>query len=408
MKSTIKNRIVTIIAGFTVAGASLLGTTIPASAKVGEVVNPLTSKSYNYGSEYGARCIPVLKASANHPGQDFAAADGTTIKSIANGTVYKIVQPSGSSVSGKVIVKYVIDKQTYYVAYLHMWKPSQYVKVGQTVKKGQTIAEVGSSGPSTGPHLHFEVWKNAYKTGTTVNPTTFMKSQGVDLKADASKVTAKVQPSTCTYYATANTSLKSSASSSAKTLATVSKGAKMTNKRSTSVTSGSYVQVTTGGKTGWVHKNYVNPKYVAPAKTTTKTSTTSYSNITANVTYKTNNSVNFRKGPSTSYSVIKKLSKNTTAKTTGRASGSWYEIKVGSTTGWVHKNYLTKSTTTSTVKTKTVKSNVNYRSGASTKYKSYGVIKKNTKVVITGKTSKGWYQVKHNGKTGWVDGNYLK
>ena len=158
MLKKIKNRVISFSTAFVITGVMVFGGATSAMAAPGDVVNPLVSKTYNYTSEYGGRCIPTLWASANHLGQDFSAKDGTKMRAIAKGTVSFIQQPSGSSVSGKVVVKHVIDGKTYHSAYLHMWNPTKYVKVGQSVSKGQVIAEVGSSGPSTGPHLHFEMF----------------------------------------------------------------------------------------------------------------------------------------------------------------------------------------------------------------------------------------------------------
>jgi len=330
-----KNKIKFSFFGILAVIAMIFGGALPASAKVGDVVNPLVAKTYNYTSEYGGRCVPTLWASANHLGQDFSAADGTNIRSIADGTVSYIQNPSGSSVSGKIAVKHKIDGKTYYSAYLHMWKPTQYVKVGQTVKKGQLIAKVGSSGPSTGPHLHFEIWENAYKgSGKVINPTTFMKNQGVDLKAQATRVSTVAQPATCTYYATTTTTLKKSASSTSSNLTTLSKGDKMSSPNAVTTQSGNYLKATVNGKTGWIYRGHISRNYVAPA-------------VKSGDTYKTNANVNFRTGAGTNYSIIKYLQKGTTVTTTGKTSGNWWQIQQGGKTGWISSNYLTKSTPTS-------------------------------------------------------------
>lgn len=399
--------------------AVALGGAAPASAAVGDVVNPLASKTYNYSSEFGGRCVPTLWASANHLGQDFSAADGTNIRSIAAGTVEKIVQPSGSSVSGKIIVKHKIDGKTYYSAYLHMWKPSQYVKVGQKVSKGQLIAKVGSSGPSTGPHLHLEIWENAYKgNGKTINPTTFMLNQGVNLKTQAKSVTTKAQPANCTYYATSNTTLKASASSSSATLMNVPKGTKMSSPNKVETQSGNYLKAVINGKTGWIYRGNITKNYVAPAPAPKPVA-----KPVASAQY-TNNSVNFRTGAGTNYKVIQYLTKYTNVTATGVKSGKWVQVKYGNKTGWISGNYLAKGTapkvstktstssaTTGSTKTSTTthyaKANVNFRTGASTKYKVIQTVKKNTNVTATGKKSGNWLQVKVGNKTGWISANYL-
>lgn len=407
-------KLYTVLFSTAAAIAVALGGAAPASAASGDVINPLASKTYNYGSEFGGRCVPTLWASANHLGQDFGAADGTTIRSIADGTVHQIRQPSGSSVSGRIVVKHKIDGKTYYSAYLHMWKPSQYVKVGQKVSKGQRIAKVGSSGPSTGPHLHLEIWENAYKgNGTIINPTTFMLKNGVNLKTQASRITTKAQPANCTYYATSNTTLKATPSSSSITLMSVPKGTKMSSPNKVSTQSGNYLKAVINGKTGWIYRGSITRSYVAPTKPVTPAA-----KPVPSAQY-TNNSVNFRTGAGTNYKVIQYLAKNTNVTATGVKSGNWVQVKYGSKTGWISGNYLTKGTApkTSTSGASTGKTtattpyhtrtNVNFRTGASTKYKSIQYLKKHTNVAYTGKKSGGWLQVKVGSKTGWISGNYL-
>lgn len=414
MLEKIKNRVVSLGTAFVVTGVMVFGGATSAMAAPGDAVNPLVSKTYNYTSEYGGRCVPTLWASANHLGQDFGAKDGTKIRSIAKGTVSFIQQPKGSSISGKVVVKHVIDGKTYHSAYLHMWNPTKYVKVGQSVSKGQVIAEVGSSGPSTGPHLHFEMYQGNYKTGTSINPTTFLKNQGVDIKAQANSVTTRKQPASCTYYSNANTTLKSAANSTSSNLVSVSKGDKMTSVNAVSTQSGNYLRVTVNGKTGWLYRGYISPSYVAPAKPATPAA-----KPVPSAQY-TNNSVNFRTGAGTNYKVIQYLAKHTNVTATGVKSGNWVQIKVGSKTGWVSGNYLTKgkapakastsgSSQGTTAKTTAyhTKSSVNFRTGASTKHKVIKKLAAKTNVAYTGKKSGNWWQVKQGGKTGWVDSKYL-
>lgn len=414
-------KLYTVLFSTAAAIAVALGGAAPASAASGDVVNPLNAKTYNYSSEFGGRCVPTLWASANHLGQDFGAADGTNIRSIADGTVSQIVQPSGSSVSGKIIVKHTIDGKTYYSAYLHMWNPSQYVKVGQAVSKGQLIAKVGSSGPSTGPHLHLEIWENAYRgNGKTINPTTFMLNQGVNLKTQAKSVTTKAQPANCTYYATSDTTLKATPSSSSVSLMNVPKGTKMSSPNRVETQSGNYLKAVINGKTGWIYRGSITRSYVAPAKPATPAT-----KPVPSAQY-TNNSVNLRAGAGTSYKVIQYLAKNTNVTATGVKSGNWVQVNYDSKTGWISGNYLTKgtapkaSTTTSTsgaakgtVKSTPAttayhtKSSVNFRTGASTKHSIIKKFPAKTNVAFTGKKSGNWWQVKQGGKTGWVDGKYL-
>ena len=94
---------------------------------------------------------------------DFAAATGTPIYAAAAGTV------TSASYSGNagnlIVINHGNGLQTYYMHCNRM-----YIRAGQTVSKGQNIGEVGTTGNSTGPHLHFQVMLN----GTPVNPLNYL------------------------------------------------------------------------------------------------------------------------------------------------------------------------------------------------------------------------------------------
>lgn len=415
-----KQTLAAAVTAFAVLGSGV-AMALPAQADPGDTVNPLVPETYRYSSEYGPRCIPVINGSTNHLGQDMGASDGSTIRAIADGVVTYTKNPSGGG-SGYLAVKHVIDGEVVYSGYYHMWQATKYVKVGQKVKKGQRIALVGNSGPSTAPHLHFEIWKKAfYGTGYTVNPVNYMKSQGTDIKKDAYLVYNLTKPTSCTYYATTKSSLRSSASGSSSVVKTVYQNQKMTSIPGFSSQSGSYVKVTVDGVTGWAYRPIISPSKVRqtqagagpslPATDTPKTT-----NTTANVKYKTTSNLNMRSGASTSNSVVRVLTKGAEVSTTGKQAGSWLQVKSGSSTGWVSSSYLSKVAVATpkpspkpvvSVKAYTSTANVNFRSGASTKYQSLGVLKKGTKVTGTGKTSAGWIEVKSGSKTGWVSGSYL-
>ena len=119
---------------------------------------------YTYiSSEFGYREQPIAGASTNHKGMDFAAPAGTPIYAAASGTV---TSASYSDNAGNMIViNHGNGLQTYY-----MHCNSMYVRAGQTVSKGQNIGAVGSTGNSSGPHLHFQVMQN----GPPVNPRNYL------------------------------------------------------------------------------------------------------------------------------------------------------------------------------------------------------------------------------------------
>ncbi len=112
-------------------------------------------------SPYGWRRHPVLMARIFHSGVDLAIALGTPIMAAGDGT---ITQLGRKGAYGKYIrIKHSNGYQT---AYGHMNGYKTGLKVGSKVKRGDVIGYIGQTGRATGPHLHFEVWKN----GKTVNP----------------------------------------------------------------------------------------------------------------------------------------------------------------------------------------------------------------------------------------------
>ena len=112
-------------------------------------------------SRYGMRKHPILGYSKMHTGVDFAAPKGTPIYAAGNGVIERIGWVGGY---GKYIK--VKHNETYSTAYAHMSRYASGMKKGSRVKQGQVIAYVGSTGRSTGPHLHYEVIKN----GKQINP----------------------------------------------------------------------------------------------------------------------------------------------------------------------------------------------------------------------------------------------
>lgn len=104
---------------------------------------------------------PVLGYTRAHRGTDFAAPTGTPIKASGSGTI-KYAGWKGSF--GKYIK--IQHNQTYATAYAHLHKLARGIRNGSRVTQGQVIGYVGTTGRSTGPHLHYEVHKN----GSQVNP----------------------------------------------------------------------------------------------------------------------------------------------------------------------------------------------------------------------------------------------
>lgn len=130
-------------------------TTLPTPSQAGQVVLPVPDGSYRVTSGFGLRDDPLGGGRRLHAGMDFAAPDGTPILAVADGTVTH----SGPSAGGgnRIIIGHHIDGQELSSVYRHMWDDGIHVTVGQTVGAGQHIADVGSQGRSTGPHLHLEI-----------------------------------------------------------------------------------------------------------------------------------------------------------------------------------------------------------------------------------------------------------
>ena len=121
------------------------------------------TENYRISSEFANRISPITGKRENHNGIDFAAPGGTNIYAAAGGTV---IDSRYSSSWGNVI------KIDHGGGIITLYAHCSYrgVSVGQTVARGQVIARVGTTGWSTGNHLHFTVYKN----GTAVNPRQYL------------------------------------------------------------------------------------------------------------------------------------------------------------------------------------------------------------------------------------------
>ncbi len=109
-------------------------------------------------SSFGKRKHPILGYTKMHTGTDFAAPKGTPIMASGDGKVTK----AGWCGGGGNCVK-IKHNSKYQTVYAHMSKFAKGIKKGARVKQGQTIGYVGSTGLSTGPHLHYEVIENGRK-----------------------------------------------------------------------------------------------------------------------------------------------------------------------------------------------------------------------------------------------------
>ena len=129
-------------------------------------------------SSFGMRKHPILGFNKMHRGTDFAAPTGTPIMASGSGTVTRARWCGG----GGNCVK-IRHNSTYETIYAHMSKFAKGIKEGRKVKQGQIIGYVGSTGLSTGPHLHYEVVVN----GKKVNSQKLKLPSGKILKNESRK-----------------------------------------------------------------------------------------------------------------------------------------------------------------------------------------------------------------------------
>ncbi len=130
-------------------------------------------------SPFGMRKHPIDGFNKMHRGTDFAAPMGTPIMASGDGVIKKAGWCGGG---GNCVV--IRHNSTYQTVYAHMSKFANGIRSGVRVKQGQTIGYVGSTGKSTGPHLHYEVIVN----GKKINSQTLKLPSGKILKGEDRKL----------------------------------------------------------------------------------------------------------------------------------------------------------------------------------------------------------------------------
>lgn len=127
-------------------------------------IQPVSNKELTrIASGFGYRIDPIYKTTKMHAGIDFTAPQGTPIYATAEGTA-KIAGNSGNGYGNHVVLNHGYGYETLYG---HMIRVK--VRPGQSVKRGEVIGWVGSTGKSTGPHCHYEV----HKYGQRIDPVYF-------------------------------------------------------------------------------------------------------------------------------------------------------------------------------------------------------------------------------------------
>ena len=171
---------------------------------------------------------------------------------------------------------------------------------------------------------------------------------------------------------------------------------------------GIWYEVKLGSQTGWMSSDYLQK--VAVSSPVTKIAVTEY---------KTTIHLNLRSGPGTNYGIIGSGVTGTTVTGTGNANGIWYEVKMGTLTGWMSSDYLQKVAVVApvapvapvaeiaAVQYKTI-IHLNLRSGPGTQYGIIGSGVTGTTVTGTGKVNGIWYEVKMGTFTGWMSSEYLQ
>ncbi|MFI1764662.1 M23 family metallopeptidase [Streptomyces sp. NPDC020800] len=169
--SSLRNRVAVLAAGVgatAVLGAGVASAAAPSAASWVDPVKTYTlSASFMQDGSHWAH---------KHSGQDFAVPTGTEVMAAHGGTVVKAGgngAGDGPAYGNAIVISHGDGT---YSQYAHLSRID--VKVGQVVKTGQHIALSGSTGNSTGPHLHFEI-RTTPNYGSAVNPVDFLRAHGV-------------------------------------------------------------------------------------------------------------------------------------------------------------------------------------------------------------------------------------
>jgi murein DD-endopeptidase MepM/ murein hydrolase activator NlpD len=148
------------------------GTPVPETSNV---VLPLPAGVGVKTSGFGIRVHPITGETKLHTGVDYSAPTGTPILATADGRVYFT---GASAAYGHIIlIDHTVNGQRVSSGYAHMFGERIYVRAGDPVTAGQHIADIGMSGYTTGPHLHFEI-RPGDDWSAPVDPEPWLASHG--------------------------------------------------------------------------------------------------------------------------------------------------------------------------------------------------------------------------------------
>lgn len=154
---------------------------VTAPAGDGQFANPLAGRPYTLTSGFGPRSSPGGVGSTWHLGEDMATSAGTQIRAACSGVV---TFASWDDAGGNATIIFCGSGSKVSTYYAHQTQRASGITAGARVTIGQVIGYVGSTGHSTGPHLHFGVMTNSSTrawSGTFVDPLPFMRSHGAPL-----------------------------------------------------------------------------------------------------------------------------------------------------------------------------------------------------------------------------------
>lgn len=173
---TLKDRTVVLYKFQTKGGASGFYNPKGESIKKGLLRTPIDGAKIS--SNFGSRRHPILGYTRQHKGVDFAAPSGTPIMAAGDGTIEKAGRSGGYG--NYIRIKH---NHEYSTAYAHLSRFAKNITAGKRVKQGQVIGYVGSTGLSSGPHLHYELIRfNQQINPNKVKMLPANKLLGVDLK----------------------------------------------------------------------------------------------------------------------------------------------------------------------------------------------------------------------------------